>query len=80
MGKGKFVTVSEWMKHGNIMEYVKNNHVNKLDLVCDVAFPVTSVIKIRRQLHGVAKGLKYLHGARIPHGDLKGVGTSLFRD
>ena len=27
----------------------------------------------QKQLHGVAKGLKYLHGANLVHGDLKGV-------
>ena len=80
MSKGKFVTVSEWMSHGNIMEYTKSDHVNKLDLVRGVPFPITSVAEIRRQLYGVAKGLKYLHGARIAHGDLKGVGGCPFHD
>jgi len=39
MTKGEFVTVSEWMKHGNIMEYVKNNHTNRLELVRGPALP-----------------------------------------
>jgi serine/threonine-protein kinase TNNI3K len=25
MDKGQFITVSEWMAHGNIMEYIRNN-------------------------------------------------------
>ena len=30
---GKFVAVSEWMEHGNIVEYIKKYPVNRLDLV-----------------------------------------------
>lgn len=33
MRKGQFITVSEWMKHGNIVDYIKHNHVNRLELV-----------------------------------------------
>jgi serine/threonine protein kinase len=35
--KGQFVAVSEWMKHGNITEYIRNNAVNRLELVRDFA-------------------------------------------
>jgi len=80
MGKGQFVTVSEWMSHGNLIEYIKNNHVNKVDLVRGFATPATSSTNARPQLHGAAQGLKYLHGARLAHGDLKGVGAFPFRD
>ena len=45
MGKGQFVTVSEWMEHGNIMDYIRINHVNRLELVCDFAFPVAPFAK-----------------------------------
>jgi len=31
-------------------------------------------------LHGAAQGLKYLHGANLPHGNLKGVGITSFRN
>ena len=80
MGKGQFIIISEWMSNGNIMEYIKNNHVNKLELVCGFAILVTSFTNTRQQLHGAARGLKYLHGARLAHGDLKGVGAFPFRD
>ena len=30
MGEGQFITVSEWMEHGNIMEYISKNRVNRL--------------------------------------------------
>ena len=30
---GRFATVSEWMEHGNIVEYIKKYSVNRLDLV-----------------------------------------------
>ena len=42
MDKGQFVTVSEWMTHGNIMEYSKNNYTNRLELVCAFVFLTTS--------------------------------------
>jgi serine/threonine protein kinase len=48
MKKGQFSTVSEWMAHGNIMEYTRNNHVNRLDLVRDFTFPATSFVKMRQ--------------------------------
>ena len=46
MEKGQFVTVSEWMVHGNIMEYIKNSHTNRLELVRAFAFPTTSFAKL----------------------------------
>lgn len=33
MPKGRFVAISEWMKNGNIMEYIRKNPVNRLELV-----------------------------------------------
>ena len=39
MGKGQFVTVSEWMEHGNIIQYIGKNHVNRLELVRGLTFP-----------------------------------------
>jgi len=31
--KRQFATVSEWMDGGNIMEFIKGNHANRLELV-----------------------------------------------
>ena len=42
MEKGPFVTVSEWMVRGDIMQYIRNGHVNRLELVRDFTFPATS--------------------------------------
>lgn len=39
MGKGEFITVSEWMKHGNIMDYITHNHADRLELVRGFTFP-----------------------------------------
>ena len=80
MERGQFVTVSEWMAHGNIMEYIQKNHTNRLDLARAFAFPTTSSTELQQQLHGAAQGLKYLHEVGLTHGDLKGVSFSLFRD
>ena len=33
MEAGKFAAVSEWMRHGNIIEYIRKYPVNRLDLV-----------------------------------------------
>ena len=31
--RGRFVTVSEWMTHGNVMDYIRGNGTNRLELV-----------------------------------------------
>ena len=48
MGKGVLITVSEWMAHGNIMEFIKKNHVNRLELARGFTFPVTSFTEIAK--------------------------------
>ena len=78
--KRQLVVVSERMMYGNIMEYIKENHANRLELVRDFALLTVSFTKIQGQLHGAAQGLEYLHGVGLTHGDLKGVGVSQFRD
>ena len=35
----QFAIVSEWMSRGNIMEFIENNHANRLELVCGITFP-----------------------------------------
>lgn len=34
--KDQFITVSGWMEHGNIVDYIKKNHANRLELVRDL--------------------------------------------
>ena len=81
MDKGQFITVSEWMAHGNVVEYIRKNHVNRLELVrgCTLSPPLLS-LRCNKQLHGAAQGLEYLHGASLTHGDLKGVSFSSSRN
>ena len=45
MDEGHFTTVSEWMAHGNIMEYVRKNRVNRLELVRGFTVLATSFIE-----------------------------------
>jgi len=44
MEQGQFITVSEWMARGDIMQYIKNNSVNRLELVRGFAFPAASFV------------------------------------
>ena len=48
MDKGQFITVSEWMAHGNVMEYIGNNHVNRLELVRTFTVPAIPPTKMRQ--------------------------------
>ena len=48
MNKGQFDTVYEWMVHGNIMEYIRKNPVNRLELVSDFTLPVAPFTKMRQ--------------------------------
>ena len=48
MDQGQLVTISEWMPHGNIMEYVQKNYVNRLELVHGFAIPATPWTEIRQ--------------------------------
>jgi len=45
--KKEFTTVSEWMEHGTIMDYIKKNSTNRLELVHDFTFPATLFAKMR---------------------------------
>ncbi|KAJ7260897.1 kinase-like domain-containing protein [Mycena haematopus] len=56
--------VSPWMKHGTVINYLKNHgyaNVNKL-------------------LYEIAKGLEYLHSRNIAHGDLRGTNILIKED
>ena len=46
MDQGRFATVSEWMMHGNIMQYTRKDHVNRLELVCSFTSSTTPFIKM----------------------------------
>ncbi|KAF9644344.1 kinase-like protein [Thelephora ganbajun] len=59
MEKGQLVTVSEWMAHGNIMEYIKKNHVNRLDLLHGAAQGL-KYLHNAGLIHGDLKGANVL--------------------
>jgi len=48
MEKGQFATVSEWMEHGNIMEFIEKNYTNRLDLVRGSTLPTASSAEARQ--------------------------------
>lgn len=68
--------VSEWMVNGNISEFVKKQKdTNRFELVGTILPQTHSPLMIiQLQLKGVARGLVYMHGEGMIHGDLKGVG------
>ena len=45
MDKGQFIIVSEWMAHGNVMQYIKENPINRLELVRGFAAPPIPSLK-----------------------------------
>ena len=77
MTEAQFAMVSEWMVNGNIIDFVKANPgANRFRLVrfhptsrCHTFIDRRTIL----QLEGVAKGLIYVHGRGMIHGDLKGV-------
>ena len=40
----QFATVSEWMVHGNIMEYIRKTATNRLELVRALGFHVSGLL------------------------------------
>ena len=78
MTESEFAMVSEWMSNGSISEFVKTHQgANRFELVSlPFKFPYSpsSLTTIRLlQLTDVARGLDYMHGRGMVHGDLKGV-------
>ena len=70
--------VSPWMVQGNINEFVKmNTNADRLELVCFFVhgpYPHLSLTMPQLpQVGDVARGLIYMHGQGIVHGDLRGV-------
>ena len=78
MDGNQLAMVSEWMANGNINRFA-NTHMeaNRFELV-GFFHPLPSqsslVVTSFLQLKDVAKGLIYMHGEGMIHGDLKGVG------
>jgi len=46
MKKGRFTTVSEWMAHGTILNYIEKNPANRLELVCGFTFPTVPMTEM----------------------------------
>ena len=46
MDQGQFITISEWMAHGNIMEYIRKNPANRLELVRGFTVPVVPFTEV----------------------------------
>jgi len=48
MDKGRFITISEWMAHGSIMQCICKNRINRLELVRGFTVPTIPFTKIRQ--------------------------------
>ena len=70
--------VAQWMENGSILSYVtKYPGANRLELVRLERQPSDPALTVK-QLIGITRGLGYLHGNEVIHGDLKSVrGESL---
>ena len=65
--------VAQWMENGNILSYVtKYPGANRLELVRSERQPFDPALT-GKQLIGISRGLGYLHGNEVIHGDLKSV-------
>ena len=68
-------------ENGNVVEYVKVKEQDdeaRLDMVATLrALPPKSTWRIVLQVIQISRGLEYLHGQSIIHGDLRGVSTLL---
>jgi len=52
MRKRQFITVSEWMMHGTIMEYIELYDSNRLELVRDLVIPATPPLTVKTAARG----------------------------
>ena len=77
MTETRFAMISDWMVNGNINDFVKARPgVDRIGLVgFRPKYHCPRFIDNRKtlQLIGVSKGLIYIHGQGMIHGDLKGV-------
>ena len=71
--------VSEWMEYGNLLSYVKKRpDANRLNLVCALCFLLHLFTRRCMKVVDVARGLSYIHGLGLVHGDLKSVSSSAY--
>ena len=57
IGKQQVVTVSEWMTHGNIMDYIEHNSANRLELVRGFISPPHPPLKCDNSYTGYPRAL-----------------------
>ncbi|KAF9789265.1 kinase-like domain-containing protein [Thelephora terrestris] len=65
MERGQFTTVSEWMAHGGIMNYIEENHVNRLELLHGAAQGLNYLHDVGL-VHGDLKGANILMSNDTP--------------
>ena len=71
-----FCLVFPWYKHGNIMEYLKENPtVNRYELASASKLTAYSqcLLEFHEQLLDAVNGLRYLHNHLVVHGALQPV-------
>ena len=77
MSTNEFAMASEWMDNGNVNQFVKvHKDVNRFELVRFRGSKLSLLVSIVvwfSQLKGISRGLAYMHGEEMVHGDLKGV-------
>ena len=55
MEKAQFTTVLEWVAHGNIMDYIKKNSVNRLELVSGFVLSPSPLLTCKNSCMGLPK-------------------------
>ncbi|KAF9785123.1 kinase-like domain-containing protein [Thelephora terrestris] len=65
MDTRQFITISEWMKHGNVMEYIEKHPVNRLELLYGAALGL-EYLHGAKLTHGDLKGANILMSNDTP--------------
>jgi len=77
MTETEFAMVSEWMPNENINQFLRvHEDANRFELVSsslEPPQPSPLTVVLFPQLCDVTRGLIYMHGQGMVHGDLKGV-------